>query len=73
MIATDYRAEQQGLTLSKAAMPTTSMLQLQAERHDMLQLQSDMLQLKGEGMTMKRSVLPRLPYMEGAALAEVVA
>ena len=73
MITTDYRAEQQSLTLSNAAMQTTSMLQLQAERHDMLQLQSDMLQLKGEGMTMKRSALPRLPYMEGAALAEVVA
>ena len=45
----------------------------EAERHDMLQLQSDMLQLKGERMIMKRSALPRLPYMKGAALAEVAA
>ena len=65
MIATDYRAEQQGLTLSKAAMPTTSMLQLQAERHDMLQLQGDMLQLKDEGVIMKRSAHPVSPTWRG--------
>ena len=48
-------------------MQTTSMLHLQAAKHYMLQLQSDMLQLKGEGMIMKRSALPRLPLHGGGS------
>ena len=56
------------VTSSNAAMQTTSMLYLQAARHYMLQLQSDMLQLTGEGMIMKRSALPRLPLHGGGSV-----
>ena len=57
---------QHALMLSKAAMQTADMQQMQARKHDMLQLQSDIVQLQGEEiMMMMWSALPVSPTWRG--------